>query len=749
MSKKVITISLALCATIAANPISIERIVVNEDYESESLYIADDNISKAENQVRFSTKSISTLSTHAKMNPYTVLAYSPSVHFTPVDAAGTNEPSFHDPIRIRGKSQSGPGGVYMINSMPLSSNPGGGKHMLDMENVASIDLLKGYLSVDKNLGFSSLIGKVDMKVLAPQKEAGAIISQSFGRDHFSRTFLRFDTGSFGDFTAFGSFSYLTNNKYKGNGDALRVNGMLGLAYQPNDFFKAELYAIRNSDEHHNYGELTYAETKNLKHNYKKDFGMIQPTSANNVNYYDWNKQDFITTNIFADIAITPTSDDMIKIKPYYKNDKGAYWFSKPNNTMPAKSRVINWRIDHDLYGAVASYEHTFSQELKSKIGYWYHKQLPPGPPSDQSKYKVDTNGNLQFDGYGVLSDNDYHVLQAPFVELSGEISDFVYSAGIQYQNFKLGSITTRKGQTSPYADYDLALATSALDPDASVGSKTFKTWIPSLYLGYKLDEQSAVYIDYSRSYGFDVNLFPTYVNGENRPKFNLAGVKLQQLWDKLELETSDNIDLGYKTMVGAISLHPSVFISFVKNKQANIYDPSLGVNYPSNLGDAFGYGAEFSASGAITESLEFMAGLSYNHFSFSENFQTAVGVISDIKGNQLPDAPKVMAKGALSYYLNKWTFTPSVRYTSSRFGDVINSEKVDAYTLVDLDVSYTATSFLGSQKTIFRGTVTNLTNEKYISTITTPDNALAADSTASSYQTGAPIGLFFSANFNY
>ncbi|MDD3817112.1 MAG: hypothetical protein PHI89_03410, partial [Thiovulaceae bacterium] len=198
MKTSALTLSLALSTLLCANPISIEKIVVNDTVDaSESLFLADENLSASENKIGFSPKSIATLSTHAKMNPYTVIAYSPSVHFTPVDSAGSNEPSYHDPIRIRGKSQSGPGGVFMINSMPLSSNPGGGKQMLDMENVASIDLLKGYLSVDKNLGFSSLIGKVDMHVLAPKNKAGATVSQSFGKDDFKRTFVRFDTGKIG------------------------------------------------------------------------------------------------------------------------------------------------------------------------------------------------------------------------------------------------------------------------------------------------------------------------------------------------------------------------------------------------------------------------------------------------------------------------------------------------------------------------------------------------------------------------
>ena len=99
--------------------------------------------------------------------------------------------------------------------------------------------------------------------------------------------------------------------------------------------------------------------------------------------------------------------------------------------------------------------------------------------------------------------------------------------------------------------------------------------------------------------------------------------------------------------------------------------------------------------------------------------------------------------------MDRWTVTPSARYTSSRYGDVANTQKIDAFTLVDLDVSYKANSFLGSKSTLFRVTATNLTNEKYISTIITADNALATTGTSSTYQTGAPFGLYGSINLKY
>lgn len=747
MKKYSIALSLITAATLLANPISVERIVVDTTAADEGeLFMGDSNLSKAENKERLTSKSISILSTHANMNPYTVINFSPSVNFTPVDTMGSNEPSYHDPIRIRAKSQSGPGGVYMINSIPISSNPGGGKHMIDMENISSIDLLKGYLPTDKNLGFSSLIGKVDMNVLSPKKESGATITQSFGSDNFQRTFLRADTGKIGDFSAFGSFSTLSNDKYKGEGDLERLNGMIGISYKPNNNFEVNLYAIRNSDEHHNYDSLTYEQTKDLDKYFNKEYKTTKPTSANDVNYYDWNKQDFLTTAVFADIIYKVTSNDTLKFKPYYKEDKGDVMFSNSDSNA-SKSSVVDWRMDHDLYGIVASYEHDFSEALKSKIGYWRHEQLPPGPPTNRVAYGVNASGDLTFKKYATLADVDHHILSAPFVEVSGKISDFVYLAGLQYQDFQLTSIKNYLTNSSTSLDYESALATSTYDPWGSVGAKSFKTWLPSLYFAYNLDSLSSIYIDFTRTYGFDVNLYPTYTGSYDL--FKNKGITLQQLWDDLELELSDNIDVGYKTTIGGITMHPSLFVSFVKNKQANVYDPALGVNYPANLGDALGYGAEFSAYGALREDMEFMVGLSYNRYAFEQNFMTSANTTSDIKGNQMPDAPEFMAKGAISYYVDRWAFTPSVRYTSSRFGDVENRQKIDAFTLMDFDVSYKANSMLGSKSTLFRATLTNLTDEKYIATINTPDNALAASTTSSTYQTGTPRSIFFSANLKY
>ncbi len=743
MKIKAVVLALVTACALWGDALSIEHIVVTDDAIEDDLYTADADGS----QQTFVSKSIATLSTQANMNPFSVIQFSPSVNFTPVDAAGSNEPSYHDPIRVRGKSQSGPGGVFMIEGMPISSNPGGGKQMLDMENVSSIDLLKGYISPDKNFGFSSLIGKVNMNVNAPSHRMGATLSQSVGSDAFARSFIRFDSGDLGDVRLFGSFSYLQNDKHKGEGELTRYNAMAGLAYAPSEAFDATFYVVHNKDEHHNYYALSFQEAKDLDTYYDKDYATTRPNATNDVNYYDWNRQKFDTTALLATLNLHVSADDTISIKPYYKKDTGEYWFSNSDSNA-SKNRVINWDMDHDLFGGVATYEHRFGEALSIAAGYWYHKQQPPGPPSDRKKYRV-VNGELVFNGYATLAKAGYHLLQAPFAELKGSLGGLDYSAGLQYQSFELGSLKSYTNGTNANtsSDYDTAIAQGTLDPWASVDAKTFYNWMPSLYLGYAFDESNTLYLSYARTYGFDVNLFPTYI--KKRAAFVAKNVTLQQLWDKLDLELSDNIDLGYKTYAGAVMLNPVVFVSFVQNKQANVYDPEYGVNYPANIGDAMGYGAEFSASGPLSESFEFMAALSYNKFAFTQDFKSSPTTTIETDGKQVPDAPEYMAKAAFSYSIENWMITPSVRYSSKRYGDLQNTQTVDAYALLDLDISYRFGPMFGARSALFRLNATNLSNEKYIATIISADNVLAASGTSSTYQSGASLQVFGSLSVNF
>lgn len=685
----------------------------------------------------YTKRAIDTLGKQTNINVFKVVDMEPSVSFSSVDAFGSNESSYHDPIRIRGKNQSGPGGVLLIEGLPMNSNPGGGKTIYDLENFSSIDVYKGYVPVDKSIGFSNLIGKVDMTVEKPKNSFGAELSQTLGSDNLTRTFVRLDSGKIGDIRGFASISYMAGDKNKGEGELKRTNGMVGLSYNPNDSFGAEIYVVQNSDEHHNYYQLSYNEAKDLGRYFSKDFNTNKASSQ----YYDYNKQNFDDTAVFANIFYKPSNDSKISFKPYYLHDEGDYWYTSGTN-------VVDWMIDHELFGAVMAYEKSFSAALNAKIGYWMHRQQPPGPPVSQKKYTVGANG-LIFSGWTMLAKNNYHDFHSPFVEISGDKGAWRYSVGVRHLNFKLGALNsyTNGTGTTTSQDYDTAVSKGTLDTWSSVNNRYYHEFLPSLFVSFEAAKDLSVYFDYTKSYGYDVNLFPSYVSG--RANYVAKGITLQSLWDKQELELSDNFDLGLKYKKDGILYNPNIFVTKVSGKQASLYDPSVGIAYPSNNSDALSYGAELSISGRATDSIDFLVSGSYNKYYFTDDMRTAANTVVSTKGNQIPDAPEYMAKAALTYKLANWSFTPSVKYTSKRYGDVENIQSIPSYTVADLDISYTKKGLFGAKEGVFRLSLTNLTGEKYISSIVTPDNALAASTSSTGYQTGAPFGAYANVNFKF
>jgi iron complex outermembrane receptor protein len=668
----------------------------------------------------YGKESIETFSAQTNMSALKVINMSPSVGFNSADAFGSNESSFHDPMRIRGKNQSGPGGVLTVEGLPLNSNPGGGKTIYDMENVAYVDLYKGYMPVNKSLGFSNLIGKVDLIIDRPKNDFGVQFSQMVGSENTSRTFMRVDSGKMGDFSAFGSLSYTEGDKWKGEGDLKRTNAMVGFAYAPGSNFKTELFAIWSKDKHNNYYQMSYAEASDLSTYYDKDYGDDPSKAA----YADYNKQEFEDTALMANIEYAFSDAASFSFKPYYLHDQGEYWFDvapfDANNTI-----VKNWQIDHELYGAVAQYDQHFDDALHMKLGYWMHRQQPPGPPTDHKKYNV-ASGTPVFAGQAIKADTEYHEFHSPYVELSGQKEGFSYVAGVRYLNFKLAGIDSYKNGT--------------LDANSSVGSRYYNEWLPSLFVSYAPSSDLSFYADYARSYGYDVNLFPFYVS--NRQKFTDKGVTLQQLWDKQQPELSDNYDLGMKYIAGSVVINPNLFYTSVTGKQAGLYDAEYGITYPTNQADATSYGAELTISGAATGYLDFLVSGSYNRYYYTEDLRTGATKTASIKGNQIPDAPEYMANAAVTLHEGGWRLTPSLRYYSERFGDVDNTQSIPEQLLVDVDAAYTARGLWQFKEATLRVTLTNLFDERYISSIITPDNALAANTTKTSYQAGAPFGAY-------
>jgi iron complex outermembrane recepter protein len=674
----------------------------------------------------------------AAASPFQAVANTPSVNFQSADAQGLTEVGFHETLKIRGVGQTGPASSRNIDDLPLTINPGGSKGILDLENVSEISVYRGAAPVGQALGFSNLPGKLNLTTRAPQATAATQIKTEIGSDDFKRLFLRQDTGQHGIFSGFVSASDTQGDHWKGNGEFERRNLFSGIAVDGGEAWRIELYAGDNQDERHTYRFFDYTTASNFA-NFEREWSN-NPAS---VDYYKYNRQKFEDRFIYANLHGRVADDLQLSIKPYYLNESGDYWFSSINAD-PNKSRVIDWQIDHDNMGVVTQLDWQLTPNQMLQPGFWVQMQQPPGPPSTQQKYRVTASG-LVFDGWSVLADNDQHRLLSPFLSYLGQFNALNIEAGVRLVNMQLGALTAYNATaaTAKLTDADAARAAGGIDAMASAEAKTFNEWLPYLGLTWAFNQNTSVFTRLGRSYGLDVNLFPYYY--AQKALFASKGVSFQSLWDRLELETANNLDFGLRHAQDNWDIGLTTFYAQHQNKQSTIYDPAIGVRYPWNVADAERYGIELEGNWQLTPALTLSGNYTWNRFRYSQDLALSSTAIIPSEGKQVVDTPEHMAKLGARYQQAKWGMGIDARYIGERYGDVLNAEKVDAVTLFDATADYRLSRALVLTMKVF-----NVLDKEYIGPISAADDAIANFTAAlngvsgngSTYQYGAPRTLF-------
>jgi len=98
----------------------------------------------------------------------------------------------------------------------------------------------------------------------------------------------------------------------------------------------------------------------------------------------------------------------------------------------------------------------------------------------------------------------------------------------------------------------------------------------------------------------------------------------------------------------------------------------------------------------------------------------------------------------VSYTMGDFTFSPIVRYTSTRYGDVLHTEKVDGATVCDFDITWKR-PLAGLKNVDCSLSFINVFDEKYVSMISTSDYKTLK----TSYQPGAPFTVVATVALHY
>lgn len=691
-------------------------------------------------------KTIDLLAGPAQINPYKTLDLLPSVHSESTDAFG----SISDQNNIRIRGQYGDTFTRLsrtIEGLPISANVGSGFFgtPINLEDLGEISFVRGAVPVDKGFGFGNAAGALDQYIQQSSSKFGIALRQNTGSNSFNKTYVRVDSGELSTKTRFFvSGSYMEAQKWRGTGDGERKNASLGFVQTLPANIKVSFFGALNHLEQHEYRPLTYAQASDSSYLRNFDYNkFLTGVALTDTLYYDYNRQKFDEDLAILTLEYKPTDRTYLTLKPYYYKADG--YRLAGSGTTAATAVVGQNNITQEQYGILAEFGIKLGPTL-AKLGYWYQSMDTMPPSSDQKNYTITASG-LTFKNWSYISKVGNRTFHEPYLMLNNTLGKLRLDTGIKYIQIGLPSVKGYKTTGVPDVSYDDVFNYTTVMPGMDVGSSSFKEWLPYLGASYDITKEASARFTYGRNYAspWAGPVYSTFYS--SYAKFAAAGISLQDLWKDMKLELSDNFDLGFRYDRGAWYVAPTIFYSRFKNKQVPVYDSQIGVSYYQSRAEAESKGIEVEAGFTPVTGLTLFGSASYNSATFTDNIRTAANTIIQCKGNQLTDSPEYLFKLGATYTNRGFSVTPIIRYVSQRYGDIENKEKIDAYTLVDLNLSYAIKKIWTLEEISFGLSFTNLFNQKYVSIIKNYQDASQALST--SYYPGAPFTAIASIGIKY
>ncbi len=663
---------------------------------------------------------------------YETFSLLPGINIESKDPYGLSDKN----VRIRGIKNYYSGmavnGIPNYGIMPIGPR----EDIYDMENMESISIYKGATPSDMNTGTGNRGGSVDLTFRKPLDKLSASIKEAFGSDSYSKTFLRIDSGKLPtDTKMFASYSYADADMWRGKGDlGEREHINFGISQEITDKFSSELYFNFNNSNRNFFMPLTYEEAKDVDSYYSKHYNStFYANPSKDVNYYDFNKGNFINRDIFAIFKYQFSDSIATSIKPYFSTEDANY-FETTTKTTPTGKNYLDLKKmrKSDKYGVIPEVSMNF-QSLNITTGYWFESF-----DLDKSVkiYGITPKG-ITYKGYQYYGKNDNRgVIHSPYLKLSQNIDKFTWQGGLKYFYYEEPEIKGYSG--------------GKYDPDLTVSKSNFDKLLPTAGIGYKLNQHIETYLNYGKNYMRPYAYVPiTNLYSANKTKFKASGILLDDIFKDWKMETSDNVDFGLRFNTKYIEINSTIFYGKHYDLLTNIFDPTVGINYYQNVGDATSYGAELETFIYPLEGLILFFNPSYTNITFDNDFtrvQNGKKYSVKIEGNQLPDTPEWIIKTGFIYRINNFEINPNINWIDTRYGDATNNDSLPSYTLVNLGLSYNIKKILAFNDIKLSLEFKNLFNKKYISVIDASDDS---ESGTTSYYSGSPFSTIFSISANF
>ncbi|NDE88103.1 MAG: TonB-dependent receptor, partial [Gammaproteobacteria bacterium] len=255
-------------------------------------------------------------------------------------------------------------------------------------------------------------------------------------------------------------------------------------------------------------------------------------------------------------------------------------------------------------------------------------------------------------------------------------------------------------------------ATTIVGPAKSGTIDASEGFLPQIGFAYALAEGSELFGQYARN-------ARAFVSANTAGPFSTTAAGFAAIKDSLQPETSSTFELGWRfrseSLEGSLTAY---HVGFDDRLLAIQQGPGI-VGNPSvlaNVGGVTTNGVEAALNFKLGNHLSLFASAAWNDSTFDDDYVTN-GVRVGVSGKTVPDAPKVMFRGEVAYDDGNFFAKADVNYVGERYYTFLNQGSVDAYTLLNASVGYRLTNLGFVKDLTVQASVTNATDELYISTV--------------------------------
>ncbi|KQT31170.1 TonB-dependent receptor [Sphingomonas sp. Leaf412] len=720
-------------------------------------------------------------------SPLKAAAKLPGVNFQSADAFGAYEWSTR--ISLRGFNQNQLG--FTLDGVPLGDMSYGNVNGLHIsraaisENIATTTVAQGAGALG-TASTSNLGGTLQFATRAPSDTADLVASGTYGSNDTIRAFVRAESGDLGGgLKGYVSYGFLTTDKWKGFGSQRQhqanakivkeigtgsITGFLNFSdRRESDYQDLSLDIIARRGLRADNISNDYPTALQLGRVYQNQAardayaaanggstagftapwtgaGFAFPAGFGTVDdaYFDAAglRRDWLGGVTF-DAALTPALS-LVSTSYYHRNKGQGSWIT-PYSPTPAGSA--------DAGGSPLPVSPTSTAGLASPLGF------------RTTEYGIDRAGNVtqlawqaganRLELGGWYESNTFDQARRFYGMSDGatanrDAQDFQSNAyrtqwdgkydteTLQYHvadTLDLGDLTLSGGWKGMRVRNSANLRVGTL----VAGRIEARDWfLPQVGALYRFGAGAEVFANYTEN-------MRAFVSSATTGPFATTQSGFDAIRSTLKPETSRTIEGGVRVRSGGLQLSAVGYHVDFANRLLSFSNGSgIQGNPPTlnNAGDVESYGAELAATYRVARPLTLFASYSYNKATYEDDVRDSAGVLlSPTAGKTVVDTPEHMAKGEIAYDDDRFFARVGGDYMSRRFFNYLNDRSVGARLLVDASIGYRLRGVGGILEGLaIEGSVTNLTDKDYVSTIGT--NGYTASGDNQTLLAGAPRQWF-------